>query len=90
MCHSTKRGIRAKVCTKGITNEGDVNVTSTTNIRLDGGRKICKGKKHHKSSNKMLLDHTPSETLICHPPSTIEASDDEHGDEAIDITAREE
>ncbi|KAG5629178.1 hypothetical protein H5410_000895 [Solanum commersonii] len=36
-----------------MTNEGDVNVASTTNIRLD-------------------------------------ASDDEHGDEAIDITAGEE
>uniref|UniRef100_M1CSG2 Uncharacterized protein n=1 Tax=Solanum tuberosum TaxID=4113 RepID=M1CSG2_SOLTU len=33
---------------------------------------------------------TPSEALTSHPPSTTEASDDEHGEEAIDVTAGEE
>ncbi|KAG5579552.1 hypothetical protein H5410_050179 [Solanum commersonii] len=34
----------------------------------------------------MFLDPTPSEALISHPPTTTEASDDEHGDESINIT----
>ncbi|KAG5616166.1 hypothetical protein H5410_015990 [Solanum commersonii] len=38
----------------------------------------------------MLLDPIPSEALTSQPPSTIEASDDELGEEAIDVTAREE
>uniref|UniRef100_M1BHY8 Uncharacterized protein n=1 Tax=Solanum tuberosum TaxID=4113 RepID=M1BHY8_SOLTU len=70
--------------------EGDVNTTRTTNVKLDGGRKNHKGKKHHKSSEEMLLDLTPSEALTSHPPSTTESSDDELGDEAIDVTAGEE
>ncbi|KAG5618698.1 hypothetical protein H5410_018522 [Solanum commersonii] len=38
----------------------------------------------------MLLDPTPSEALTSHPPSTTEASDDERGKEAINVTTREE
>ncbi|KAG5609689.1 hypothetical protein H5410_020970 [Solanum commersonii] len=67
----------------------DVNATSTTNVRLDGGKKARKGKKHQKSHEEMLLDPTPSEALTSHPPSTTEASDDEHGEEAIDVTTGE-
>ncbi|KAG5596531.1 hypothetical protein H5410_037763 [Solanum commersonii] len=37
----------------------------------------------------MLPDPTPSEALTSHPPSTTEASDDEHGEKAIDVTTRE-
>uniref|UniRef100_M1BBD4 Uncharacterized protein n=1 Tax=Solanum tuberosum TaxID=4113 RepID=M1BBD4_SOLTU len=71
-------------------NEGDVNAVSTTNVRLDGGKKNHKENKHHKSSEEMLLDPTPSETLTSHPPSTTEASEDELGKEAIDVTTGEE
>uniref|UniRef100_M1DQ09 Uncharacterized protein n=1 Tax=Solanum tuberosum TaxID=4113 RepID=M1DQ09_SOLTU len=71
-------------------NEGDVNATSTTNVRPDGGKKNHKGKKHQKSNEEMLLDPTPSEVLTSHPHSTTEASDDELGEEAIDVTVREE
>uniref|UniRef100_M1AFJ1 Uncharacterized protein n=1 Tax=Solanum tuberosum TaxID=4113 RepID=M1AFJ1_SOLTU len=71
-------------------NEGDVSAASTTNIRLDGGKKNHKDKKHQKSNEEMLLDPTPSEVLTSHPPLTTEASDDEIGEEAIDITAGEE
>ncbi|XP_049388521.1 uncharacterized protein LOC125852885 [Solanum stenotomum] len=70
--------------------EGDVNAASTTNIRPDGGKKSRKGKKHQKSLEEMLLDPTPSEALTSHPPSTTEASDDEHGEGAIGVTAGEE
>ncbi|KAG5619677.1 hypothetical protein H5410_004895 [Solanum commersonii] len=66
--------------------EGDVNAASTTNIRPDSGKKARKGKKHQKSHEEMLLDPTPSKALTSHPPSTTEASDDERGEEAIDIT----
>ncbi|KAG5618034.1 hypothetical protein H5410_017858 [Solanum commersonii] len=73
-----------------MTTEGDVNSTSTTNVRPDGGKKVRKRKKHQKSHEEILLDPTPSEALTSHPPSTTEASDDERGQEAIDVTAEEE
>uniref|UniRef100_M1BKU1 Uncharacterized protein n=1 Tax=Solanum tuberosum TaxID=4113 RepID=M1BKU1_SOLTU len=76
--------------TKEMANEGDVNAASTTNVRLDGERKNHKGKKHHKSSEEMLLNPTPSETLTSHPHSTTEASDDDRGEEPIDVTPGEE
>ena len=38
----------------------------------------------------MLLDPTPSEALTSHSPSTIEESDDEIGEDAIDVTTGEE
>ncbi|KAG5598847.1 hypothetical protein H5410_030217 [Solanum commersonii] len=70
--------------------EGDVNASSTTNVRSDGGKKNSKGKKHQKNNEEMLLDPTPSEVLTSHPPSTTEASDNDLGEEAIDVTAGEE
>ncbi|KAG5590482.1 hypothetical protein H5410_040996 [Solanum commersonii] len=70
--------------------EGDVNDASTTNVRPEGGKKNRKGKKHQKGCEEMLLNPTPSEALISHPPSTTEASDDELGEEAINVTAGEE
>ena len=73
-----------------MSNEGDVKVSSTTTIRMDGGSKICKANKHHKSSKEMLFDPTPTKALTCHPHLTIEASDDEYGDNAIDATIKEE
>ena len=73
-----------------MTNEGDVNVSSTTTIRMDGGRKICKANKSHKSSKEMLFDPTPRNALTCHPHLTIEASGDEYGDDVIDATIKEE
>uniref|UniRef100_M1B5P4 Uncharacterized protein n=1 Tax=Solanum tuberosum TaxID=4113 RepID=M1B5P4_SOLTU len=54
-----------------MTDEGDVNAASTTNVRLDGGKKNRKGKKHQKGNEEMLLEPTPSEALTSHPPSTI-------------------
>uniref|UniRef100_M0ZXX2 Uncharacterized protein n=1 Tax=Solanum tuberosum TaxID=4113 RepID=M0ZXX2_SOLTU len=73
-----------------MSNEGDVNAASTTNVRLAGGKKNRKGKKHQKSNEEMFLDPTPSEALTSQPCSTIEASDDELGEEAIDVTAEHE
>ena len=73
-----------------MTNEGDVNVSSTTTIRMDGGRKIFKEKRHHKSSKEMFFDPTPTKALTCHQHLTIEVSGDEYGDDAIDATIREE
>uniref|UniRef100_M1AKD3 Uncharacterized protein n=1 Tax=Solanum tuberosum TaxID=4113 RepID=M1AKD3_SOLTU len=70
--------------------EGDVNAASTTNVRSDGGRKSRKGKKHQKSNEEMLLEPTQSEALTSQPPSTTETSDDERGEEPIDVTAGKE
>uniref|UniRef100_M1CXV7 Uncharacterized protein n=1 Tax=Solanum tuberosum TaxID=4113 RepID=M1CXV7_SOLTU len=70
--------------------EGDVNAASTTNVRSDGGKKNRKGKKNLKSSEEMLLDPTPSEALTSHPPSTTKASDDDLGEEHIDVIPGEE
>ncbi|KAG5573487.1 hypothetical protein H5410_063253 [Solanum commersonii] len=70
--------------------EGDVNAASTTNVRPERGKKNHKGKKHQKGSEKMLLNPTPSEALTSHPPSTTEASDDDRGEEFIDVTPGEE
>ena len=67
-----------------MTNEGDVNVSSTTIIRMDGGSKICKANKHHKSSKEMLFDPTPKKARTCHPYLTIEESGDEYGDDSFD------
>ncbi|KAG5570532.1 hypothetical protein H5410_060298 [Solanum commersonii] len=73
-----------------MTNERDVNAVSTTTVHPNVGKKNHKGKKHHKSSEDMLLDSTPSEVLTSHLSSTTKASDDELGEEAIDVTAGEE
>ena len=37
-----------------------------------------------------MPDPTLSEALRYHPPSTIEASEEEMGEDAIDVTTREE
>ena len=68
-----------------MTNEGDVNAASTTNVRLDGGKKHRKIKNPQKGHEGMLPDPTPSKALTSHPPSTTEASDDELGKENIDV-----
>ena len=73
-----------------MTHEGDENISRTTTIRMDGGSKICKSNKNHKSSKEMLFDPTPRTALTCHPHLTIEASGDEYGGDAIDATIREE
>ncbi|KAG5615052.1 hypothetical protein H5410_014876 [Solanum commersonii] len=73
-----------------MSNEEDMNAPSTTNVFLDGGKKNWKGNKNQKINEEMLLDPTPSEVLTSHPPSTTEASDDELGEEAIDVTTGEE
>ncbi|KAG5607385.1 hypothetical protein H5410_028877 [Solanum commersonii] len=70
--------------------EGDVNAASTTNVHSDGGKKNLKGKKHQKGSEEMLLDPTLSKELTSHPPSTTETSDDDRGEEPIDVTPGEE
>uniref|UniRef100_M1DF96 Uncharacterized protein n=1 Tax=Solanum tuberosum TaxID=4113 RepID=M1DF96_SOLTU len=71
-------------------NERNVNAASTTNVRLDGGKTNHNAKKNHKSSEEMLLDSTPREMLTSHQHLTTVASNDEHSEEAIDITVEEE
>ncbi|TMW89010.1 hypothetical protein EJD97_017763 [Solanum chilense] len=73
-----------------MTNKGEINISSTTTIKMDSGCKICKGNKHHKSSKEKLFDPTPSKALACHRHLTIETSDNYYGDEAIDATIGQE
>ena len=73
-----------------MTHEGEENVSRTTTIRMDGGSKICKANKHHKSSKEMLFDPTPRKALTCHPHLTIQANGDEYGGDSIDAIIREE
>lgn len=54
------------------------------------GKKNRNGKKHQKGNEEVLHEPTPTEALTSHPPSTIKASDDELGEDAIDVTAGEE
>ena len=75
---------------KGMATKGDVNDSSTTNVCLDGGKKNQKVKKNKKGNKEVLLELIPKEALTSHPPSTIEASDDEIGKDAIDINTGEE
>ena len=57
---------------------------------LDGGKKNRKGKKHQKGNEEVLPELRPSEALISHPPTTVEASDEEMSEDAIDVPAGEE
>ena len=63
---------------------------STTNVTLEGGRKNHNGMKYQKTSEEMLLDPTPSDALTSHPLSTTDASDDDLGEDPIDVTPGEE
>ena len=67
--------------------EEDINDASTTNVRMDGGKRNQKGKKHQKGNEEVLPELTLSEALKSHPPSTAEASDEELDEDAIDVTA---
>ncbi|KAG5586491.1 hypothetical protein H5410_046925 [Solanum commersonii] len=61
---------------------------STGRRRLDGVKKHQKGRKHLKSSEELLIDPTTSKALTSQPSSTTKASDNEHGEEDIDVHAR--
>lgn len=74
-----RRVIRENVCTKVMATKRDVIAASTTNVRMDNGKKDRKGKKHQKCNEVILLDPTPCEALTFHPLLTIEANDDKFG-----------
>ena len=73
-----------------MTIEGDVNSANTTKIHLDGGKKNLKGKKNKKGNEQVLSNPTPSDVITSLPPSIIEASDDELGEDVIDVFTGEE
>lgn len=76
-----KHGIKAKINTREMENEEDINTASTTCIRQDVGEKHRKGRKKHNKNEELLSNPTPSEALTSHSPLPTEASDDEHDDE---------
>ena len=55
--------------------EGDVNDASTTNVRMDDGKKNRKGKKHQKGNEEVVPNPTPCEGLTSYPLATTKASD---------------
>ena len=73
-----------------MTIEGDINGASTTNIHLDGGKKIWKGKKNKKGNEEVLPTPNPSDVITSHPPSITEVSDDELGEDVINASTGEE
>ncbi|KAG5616093.1 hypothetical protein H5410_015917 [Solanum commersonii] len=62
-----------------MTNDGDINASSPTNVKQDGGKKHLKGKKNLKRNEELLLDPTPNKALTSHRLSTTKASDDKRG-----------
>ena len=72
------------------TIEGDVNGASTTNIHLDGWKNNIKVNKNQKGNDKVLPNPTTSDVITSHPPSITEASDDELGEDVIDVSTRKE
>ena len=69
-----------------MTIEGDVNSANTTKIHLDAGKKNRTEKKNQKGNEEVLPHPTTSDVITSHPPSITEASDDELGEDVIDIS----
>ncbi|TMW81319.1 hypothetical protein EJD97_010398, partial [Solanum chilense] len=74
-----------------MTNEGDLIGASTTlNVRTDGGKKSKKGKKQQKGNGLILPQATPSEGQTSHPPTIVDGSDEDTGEDVVDVTIRHE
>ena len=82
--------VSEQVDRKRMTNEGDVIGASTTNVRTDGGKKNKKGMKQQKGNDGILPEPTPREVQTSHPPTIVDWSDEETGEDVVDITAGEE
>ena len=77
-----------------MTNEGD-GTSSTPNVRTDGGKKNKKGKKQQTGNEPNLPDlppsvPTPSEGQTSLPPHIIDGSDEDTGEEPVDVTVGQE
>ena len=57
---------------------------------MDGGKKKRKGKNNQKGYEEVLPTPNPSDVITSHPPSITEASDDELGEDVIDVSTRKE
>ena len=79
-----------------MTNEGDGSGTSTTpNVRTDGGKKNKKEKKQQKGNEPNLpdpspSDPTPSDGQTSLPPHIVDGSDEDTGEEPMDVTVGQE
>ncbi len=74
-----------------MTNEGDgVGAGTTTNVRPDGGKKSKKGKKQLKGNEVIVADPTPSDVQTSHPPPIVDVSDEDTGEDAVDVAAGED
>ena len=76
---------------KRMTNEGDViGASTTTNVRMNGGKKNKKMKKQQKGNEGILPETTPSEVQTSHPPTIVDGSDEETNEDDVDATTRKE
>ncbi|XP_055822010.1 uncharacterized protein LOC129890490 [Solanum dulcamara] len=71
-------------------SEGDINSTTATNVKQNVGRKHHKRKNNSKRSEEVPLEPTSSEALTSYSSSVTEVSDDERGEEPMDVTPRME
>ena len=57
---------------------------------MDGGKKNKKRKKKQKGNGETLPEPTPSEAQTSHPPTIVDGSDEEIGEDVVDVTTGEE
>ena len=74
-----------------MTNEGDsIGASTTPNVRTNRGKKSKKGKKQQKGHEANLPDPPPSEGQTSLPPHIIDVSDEDTGEEPVDVTVGQE
>ena len=86
--------VSEKVHRKRMTNEGD-GASSTPNVRTDGGKKNKKGKKQQTGNEPKLPGlppsvpspavPIPSEGQTYLPPQIVDGSDEDTGEESVDV-----
>ena len=91
--------VSEQVHRKRMTNEGDGS-SSTTNVHSDGGKKNKKGKKQQTGNEPNLPGlppsvpplsvPTPSEGQTSLPPHIVDGSDEDTGEEPVDVIVGQE
>ena len=60
-----------------------------TSARMEE-RRIRKGRSNRREMKGFLAEPTPSEVQTSHPPTIVDGSDEETGEDAVDITVGDE
>lgn len=64
--------------------QGDFNATNADNIRPDVRKKSRKG-KNSKRNEEVMIEPMPSDVLTYQSLPATEVSDDERGEESVDV-----